>query len=118
MKLTPPLHKIKLTNEVLKELTQYLVSCAVEAFIGMHGYFRVDPIREELLIFHTKSLMEKVGDKVHKHSHEARSKIVTLQLSHAERVTFSVLFKRMQVPEVLSSIEFLIINKLVIETKK
>lgn len=115
MKLCPPLHKIRITKAVMNEFGKYLVTCAISAFEGRNSYIRFEPIREELLIFHTKTMIDQVTQILCRHQGEPDSKLLTITFSHGDRVTISMLARRCSMPPILSAMEFEIINKLTLQ---
>jgi len=112
MRLAPPELSIKIKNEILPIFGRYLMDCAVSGFTGINNYINVNKIREEFLIFHLKCLIDKISEKVHINGLQPPSKNVTVKFNHGERITLSNLFRRVQVPAILTDIEFKVIDKL------
>ena len=116
MKLTPPIFKLKIENSLLPIFSNYLLQCVSQGFSGNNNYKKIQPVREDLFLFHLKSLVEQVAMLQFKNMLELPTKKVIVKFNYAERLTLSNLFKRVEVPPILTSIEYQLINQLTLTT--
>lgn len=111
-KLEPMPLKVKVERQQLNTVNRYLIECAMRGFEGVNNYRKIQPVREEFFIYHLKCLLDKLSDLIYKKGSDPRVKIVSLKISHAEQITLSNMFKRVEVPPDLRGFELSIINHL------
>ena len=112
MKLQDPPLKLKVSKNIVWHFRLYLNACAFQAFDRNHNYTRHEPAREALFIFHIKGMLDHVNETLYKSGREPNSKLLTLKLSVADRVTLSYMYKRVEVPDILLQLQFQSINQL------
>lgn len=115
MNIAPPDITLVMSQQQPGLLLQYLQKCSIEAFTNTIGYSKYEPYREALLIYHTQVITGKVMDLLYKNARNDKKKAIRLKVTHAERITFSVLFKRVEVEQQLIPLEYQLINQLTLK---
>jgi hypothetical protein len=116
MKFTPEPLVLKPMKMELEQFYLYLQQCAVLAFLkkDLTGYLVYSKLTEEFLQFHTKELLDLVHSLIRKLEHEQGNKVTTMKISHAQRISLSTLFKRVETSSfpIIQELEYKIINRL------
>ncbi len=112
MRLNEPEITLKITKEMLQYFLVYLNNCNDTAFVDLHNYYHVDKVREAMLLFSLYTITEKTSNVLYKNLTEIKTKELKLRLNKAERITMSVMFKRVDIPICLLPVEASIIKKL------
>lgn len=118
MKLNEKEIIIKTTKEVLQYFMKYIQNYRQNESIFIKGYFNEFSTTkhfESLLNYNLNTVLEKIADCLYKNLHNSINIPLKLKLNKAERICLSVLFKRVEIPIILASIELTIINKLNLE---
>lgn len=99
----------------LSNMLDYLHKCNNTAFVNELGYTRFEPYREALFKYIIHSLFDKTFALILKHAY-TRPKKIKFRLTHAERLTLSVMFKRVEVMPTIIHLQTIIINQLTLKT--
>jgi hypothetical protein len=116
MRLNPPVIVIRATKADCVLLLLYCQQCNTTAFTGPYNFTRLQPAREAFLQYHLNAVTEQLLNKLYQFSHENDSKLIKVKLNHAERLAFSLLFQRVDVPAALTPLERDILNQLTYKT--
>lgn len=117
MRLNPPIISVKVTKGDCILFMNYCYQLHSDGFINANDFRRTEPTREALLKYHVYAIGEQCLDKIYKYSQEPDNKLVKLKFTHAERLTLSVMFGRVEVSPQLRKLEFEIINHLILKEK-
>lgn len=104
--------KLKLSQSTAFELLNYLNKCYAEGFTNGNFYSKHEPIRECLLRNAVLTLGIDLFSKINKAI--VKNSNITLSVSYAQRVAFSVMIKRIELPPILQAESFTITNHLII----
>lgn len=103
--------KLRVPNEIAFYFLKYLTNVYYKGFEGTNNFMRVNPITEKIHVYNVTAMYYKLLKKAVTHTNTSTNKI-TLVFNYSERLTLSVLFKRVGVPNGLEQFEYSIINQL------
>jgi hypothetical protein len=116
MKLNEKEIIIKTNKEVLQYFMKYIQTYRQNESVFIQGYFNeVSTTKhfESLMNYNLNTILEKISNCLYNNLHNPINTPCKFKVNKAERVCLSVLFKRIEIPIILSSIELTIINKLI-----